>query len=123
MSTVNPNLQTLMSLVDELQEQMPEGKYLEAMNALRDLHEGRVRPAPWVVPAGRVQLTNDEYNQYEAMQRRRRLAVIPEVLTAYRRITALRVACATVAGIESEEQWVTYTGDRDPIIKNALTVM
>jgi hypothetical protein len=27
-----------MGLIDELQEQMPEGKYLEAMNALRDLH-------------------------------------------------------------------------------------
>lgn len=38
--SVNPNLETLMNLVDELQDKMPEGKYLEAMNALRDLHTG-----------------------------------------------------------------------------------
>ena len=44
--SVNPNLETLMSLVEDLQDQMPEGKYLEAMNALRDLH--RNTPAPRV---------------------------------------------------------------------------
>ena len=122
-SNVNPYLQTLMNLVDELQDQMPEGKYLEAMNALRDLHTGKIPPpAPWVVPAGRVQLTDDEVNQMEAMQFRRRRVVIPEVLAVYRRSNALRVACIT-EGIDTEEQWVTMTGNRDPIIKNALTLM
>jgi hypothetical protein len=65
--SVNPNLATLMGLIDELQEQMPEGKYLEAMNALRDLHGivpiPRPPPPPPVafrLPEGGVRLTDRE---------------------------------------------------------------
>lgn len=63
--SVNPNLATLMNLVEELQDQMTEGKYLEAMNALADLHAGRVRPPPppppraFVLPEGMVELTSE----------------------------------------------------------------
>jgi hypothetical protein len=80
--SVNPNLATLMNLVDELQDQMPEGKYLEAMNALRDLHVGRVRPPPQppapalppalVVPEGYVRLTLADEARMASMRERRR---------------------------------------------------
>jgi hypothetical protein len=36
--TVNPNLATLMRVIEENQEKMTEGEYLEAMNALCALH-------------------------------------------------------------------------------------
>ena len=36
--TVNPNLATLMRVIDENQDKMTEGEYLEAMNALCALH-------------------------------------------------------------------------------------
>ena len=36
--TVNPNLATLMRVIEENQEKMTEGEYLEAMNALGALH-------------------------------------------------------------------------------------
>jgi hypothetical protein len=36
--TVNPNLATLMRVIDENQDKMSEGEYLEAMNALAALH-------------------------------------------------------------------------------------
>lgn len=62
--SVNPQLATLMGLIDELQDQMPEGKYLEAMNALRDLHPFCPRPqpppVPFVPPNGGVILTPDD---------------------------------------------------------------
>jgi hypothetical protein len=122
---VNPYLQTLMSLVDDLQDQMPEGKYLEAMNALRDLHSGKKPPPPpFVVPEGHVGLTDAEYNEYEAMSFRRRAQPLPAVLAVYRTTPALREACRWEGDhVLSEEQWVTYTGDRDPFIKRALILM
>jgi len=65
--SVNPQLATLMGLIDELQEQMPEGKYLEAMNALRDLHGVCPIPRPpppppvaFVPPEGGVILTHED---------------------------------------------------------------
>ena len=73
-----------MNLVDELQAQMPEGKYLEAMNALRDLHVGRVRPPPQpvrpepalppalVLPEGYVRLTRADEARMASMRERRR---------------------------------------------------
>ena len=36
--TVNPNLATLMRVIEEQQDKMPEGEYLSAMNALGALH-------------------------------------------------------------------------------------
>ena len=46
--TVNPNLATLMRVIEDQQDKMPEGEYLAAMNALGALH--RVAPAPPVAP-------------------------------------------------------------------------
>ena len=42
--TVNPNLAALMRVIEDNQDKMPEGEYLEAMNALGALH--REIPAP-----------------------------------------------------------------------------
>jgi hypothetical protein len=44
--TVNPNLAALMRVIEDNQDKMPEGEYLEAMNALGALH--REIPAPVV---------------------------------------------------------------------------
>jgi len=94
--SVNPNLATLMELIDELQEQMPEGKYLEAMNALRDLHTGRAPPPPrpvlqlipnarFVVPEGCVELTDEENRIYQRVYERSfRSDAIPSILDALR---------------------------------------
>jgi hypothetical protein len=38
MATVNPKLATLMRVIEDHQDKMPEGEYLEAMNALAALH-------------------------------------------------------------------------------------
>jgi hypothetical protein len=46
--TVNPDLATLMRVIEDQQDKMPEGEYLAAMNALGALH--RVAPAPAPVP-------------------------------------------------------------------------
>jgi len=46
--TVNPNLATLMRVIEDNQDKMPEGEYLEAMNALGALH--RIASVP-VMPA------------------------------------------------------------------------
>jgi hypothetical protein len=42
--TVNPNLAALMRVIEDHQDKMPEGEYLDAMNALGALH--RQMPAP-----------------------------------------------------------------------------
>jgi hypothetical protein len=47
--SVNPNLATLMRVIEDQQDKMPEGEYLAAMNALGALH--RVAPVP-PAPAG-----------------------------------------------------------------------
>jgi hypothetical protein len=62
--TVNPNLATLMRVIDENQDKMSEGEYLEAMNALAALHRvatsavaaAPVAVVPAVVPAVPVNL-------------------------------------------------------------------
>ena len=46
---VNPNLAALMRVIEDNQDKMPEGEYLEAMNALGALH--REIPAPVAVAA------------------------------------------------------------------------
>ena len=102
--SVNPNLATLMGLIDELQDQMPEGKYLEAMNALRDLHEGRVRhPSPpprpprqpFVVPAGHVELTDAERRRHEGlyMRRGRQDQDLPVVIRSLNTPSLWKIVC------------------------------
>ncbi|NBO70302.1 hypothetical protein EBV26_07445 [bacterium] len=51
--TVNPNLAALMRVIEDNQDNMPEGEYLEAMNALGALH--RQIPAAAAVAAAEVQ--------------------------------------------------------------------
>ena len=49
--SVNPDLATLMRVIEDHQDKMPEGEYLAAMNALGALH--RVAPAPPAyIPSG-----------------------------------------------------------------------
>jgi hypothetical protein len=51
--TVNPNLATLMRVIEDHQDKMPEGEYLEAMNALAALHRvatSAVAAAPAAAP-------------------------------------------------------------------------
>lgn len=49
--TVNPNLATLMRVIEDYQDKMPEGEYLEAMNALGALHRAAALvPAAPVLP-------------------------------------------------------------------------
>ena len=43
---VNPNLATLMRVIEDAQSKIPEGEYLAAMNALGALHRVVVVPAP-----------------------------------------------------------------------------
>lgn len=70
--SVNPQLATLMGLIDELQEQMPEGKYLEAMNALAVLHGVCPIPPPppvaFVPPEGGVILTQEEQARHRRIE-------------------------------------------------------
>jgi hypothetical protein len=49
--TVNPNLAALMRVIEDNQDKMPEGEYLEAMNALGALHREIPVPAPVVAMA------------------------------------------------------------------------
>lgn len=46
---VNPNLATLMRVIEEYQDRIPEGEYLQAMNALGALHR-TASVAPAVIP-------------------------------------------------------------------------
>jgi hypothetical protein len=127
--SVNPNLATLMSLVEDLQDQMPEGKYLEAMNALCDLHKNpslrpTPPPAPYQVPEGRVQLTQFESNRYEVMERTRREIRDTRSLAQqeYEGNRFLVMACeeANITPVE----WVSLeVSAKIPIIKNALEKM
>ena len=51
--SVNPNLATLMRVIEEAQYKMPEGEYLAAMNALGALHRvvgGAAAPVRVAVP-------------------------------------------------------------------------
>jgi hypothetical protein len=128
--SVNPNLETLMSLVEDLQDQMPEGKYLEAMNALRDLH--RNAPAPRHAPAphqeppyqprdGYVRLSAPEWARYQTMQETRNTwnARRPEPQKLYKDWTGIRSACDEKN--VTEREWVTMEyEERIEIIHRAL---
>ena len=50
--TVNPNLAALMRVIEDNQDNLPEGEYLEAMNALGALH--REIPAPVAAMAAAI---------------------------------------------------------------------
>ena len=135
--SVNPNLATLMNLVDELQDQMPEGKYIEAMNALRDLHAGRVRPPPQpvrvrpaplppalVVPDGYVRLTRAEEVRMMEMRERRRHHEnnLSPVVTAWRdKNTCVQKATRDSHPTMTEAEWCALTAEeRLPIVISAL---
>jgi len=127
--TVNPNLATLMSLVEDLQDQMSEGKYLEAMNALRDLHRRPAPPAaaaaaaeaPFQVPAGSIELTPAEWQLYmEAKARRdRQRQHRPEVQKEYEGYNKLKEACDE-ANVTLHEWMAMEHSARIPIIRRAL---
>ena len=51
---VNPNLATLMRVIEDAQSKIPEGEYLAAMNALGALHRVVVVPAPAPAPVAVV---------------------------------------------------------------------
>ena len=53
---VNPNLATLMRVIEDQQYKMPEGEYLQAMDALGALHRTVAAPvsAPVAVPVIQV---------------------------------------------------------------------
>ena len=125
--SVNPQLATLMGLIDELQDQMPEGKYLEAMNALRDLHGGVVRQRnpqmdqnPMVAPPrGMVRLTQEESELYTALEERRRQQTIPATQLAYETRSSIRRACDDRGVTYMDWMAMTYE-DKFEIIKTAL---
>ena len=48
---VNPDLATLMRVIDENQDKMTEGEYLEAMNALCSLHRVVTSAPPPYAPS------------------------------------------------------------------------
>ena len=127
--SVNPNLATLMSLVEDLQDQMPEGKYLEAMNALRDLHRrpNSIAPAPaaeapFQVPAGSIELTPAEWLLYidakarRDIQHRNRPEVQKEYESGYSKI---KDACDE-ANVTLAEWMAMEHPARRPIIRRAL---
>ena len=69
--TVNPDLATLMRVIDENQDKMTEGEYLEAMNALCSLHRvatSAAAAAPVaVVPAVPVNLFASVRNLFRGL--------------------------------------------------------
>lgn len=97
--SVNPNLATLMGLIDELQDKMPEGKYLEAMNALADLHAGRVRPPPpqppqpFVLPDEMVELTEEEVLRRGRLIEQRQPHRLPDALRELAHTDLWRIVC------------------------------
>jgi len=58
--TVNPNLATLMRVIEENQDKMTEGEYLEAMNALCALH--RVATSAFVAAPPAISPVSDGYS-------------------------------------------------------------
>ena len=61
--TVNPDLATLMRVIDENQDKMTEGEYLEAMNALCSLHRVATSAPPPASPSSVLPL-RDSYLLY-----------------------------------------------------------
>jgi hypothetical protein len=61
--TVNPNLATLMRVIEDQQDKMTEGEYLEAMNALCALHRVATS-APPASPATALPPVSDGYSPY-----------------------------------------------------------
>lgn len=53
--TVNPNLAILMRVIEDQQEKMPEGEYLQAMDALCALHRTVAAPVPAPVAISVIQ--------------------------------------------------------------------
>ena len=62
--TINPNLATLMRVIEENQDKITEGEYLEAMNALGALHRAATLAAPPASPAPALLHVSDGYSPY-----------------------------------------------------------
>lgn len=61
---VNPDLATLMRVIDENQDKMTEGEYLEAMNALCSLHRVATSAPPPASPSPVLPHVSDGYSPY-----------------------------------------------------------
>ena len=61
--TVNPNLTILMRVIEENQDKITEGEYLEAMNALGALHRVATS-APPASPSHALPHVSDGYSPY-----------------------------------------------------------
>jgi hypothetical protein len=61
---VNPNLATLMRVIEENQDKITEGEYLEAMNALGALHRAAVLASSPSSPAPALPHVSDGYSLY-----------------------------------------------------------
>ena len=61
---VNPYLATLMRVIEENQDKITEGEYLEAMNALGALHRAAALAAPPTSPAPAFPPVSDGYSLY-----------------------------------------------------------
>jgi hypothetical protein len=114
---VNSKLLTLMNVIEELQDVMPEGKYLEAMNALRDLH--RTNPqhvdVRTVSYPNRIILTNQEAQAYRLMYTNRQKS---DVQLAYEKDECGVATTCQRLGI-SIMDWMSME-DRSYVISQAL---
>ena len=61
---VNPYLATLMRVIEENQDKITEGEYLEAMNALGALHRVATLAAPPASPAPEFPPVSNGYSLY-----------------------------------------------------------
>lgn len=65
--TVNPKLATLMRVIDDNQDKMSEGEYLEAMNALAALHrEVQIQEVPRQQPQRQLPIPSSPPPSYQA---------------------------------------------------------
>jgi len=61
--TVNPNLATLMRVIEDQQDKMPEGEYLQAMDALGALHRTVAAPVAIPIIQAPMQLFDDNFHR------------------------------------------------------------
>jgi len=111
--SVNPNLAALMRVIEDNQDKMPEGEYLEAMNALGALH--REIPAPPPSYAASVPLFAAE---------RRALAVPgmedPVEQAAWSRVTHEH---PEYIGITAQDWMVFSEEERNRLVREATEVV
>jgi hypothetical protein len=114
---VNSKLLTLMNVIEELQDVMPEGKYLEAMNALRDLHRTNPKHVDVLTVSypNRIILTNQEAQAYRLMYTNRQKS---DVQLAYEKDECGIATTCQRLGI-SIMDWMSME-DRSYVISQAL---